>query len=117
MQEKAIRDELDALDKWKNESIDRINSVYDAKIRRIDETANAQIKALQRELDAIDKAEQQRSRSEEDSERLARINKLKEAIEYEHNEFNKAELQKELNKEIQDRRTVKAWQIEDRKKT
>lgn len=116
MQEKAIRDELDALDKWKNESIDRINSVYDAKIKRIDETANAQIKALQNEIDALDRVEKQKTREEEDAEKVRKINRLKEALKYEHDEFNKAEIQKELNKEIKDRdEQLRKWQIEDRK--
>lgn len=109
-------EELAELDRWRNRNIDSINAVYDTKMQRITETANAQIKALQDEIKALDKAEQQKSREEEDAERQRRIGRLREAIKYEHNEFNKAELQKELNKEIKDRdEQLRQWQVEDRK--
>src|SRR5690606_5700011 len=102
---------------WKDESLDRINKVYDEKIRRIDEAANRQIKALEEELKALDEAEEQRTREEVDAEERRKIAGLEEAIEYEHNEFNKAELQKELSRVLAERdERLRKQKIDDRKK-
>lgn len=117
-QEKAIKDEIDNLDTWKKESIERIDNVYDLKVRRIEEAAEVQIKALQNEIDALDEAEKKKTREEEDAERVRKIQRLKEALKYEHDEFNKVEIQKELNKEITDREEqLRKWQVEDRKES
>lgn len=85
LQEDKINKEIDNLNKLKDESIKRVNDVYDAKIKALDD-----------ELKAEDKFEQ-------DREELKNIHQLEEALKYEHDEFNKAELQKELNRTISDR--------------
>ncbi|AWZ48459.1 phage tail tape measure protein [Clostridiaceae bacterium 14S0207] len=85
LEEEKFNKELNNLNNWKDESIKRIDDVY-----------NAKIKALDDEIKAEDKAEQDRSE-------LKKINNLKQAINFEHNEFNKVALQKELNKSIAER--------------
>ncbi|NEZ47925.1 phage tail tape measure protein [Clostridium niameyense] len=100
LQEDKINKELGNLNKWKDESIKRINDVY-----------NAKIKALNDELKAEDKAEQDRAE-------LKKINDLKQAITFEHNEFNKVELQKELNRSIAERnKRLHREDIENKKNT
>lgn len=102
LRESSLNDELKSLDKWKDESIKRINDVYDRKIKRIEDSSNAQIEALNAELQALDKAEKDKTRAEQDKDDFDKINRLKDAIEYEHNEFNKAKLKKELENAEQD---------------
>ncbi|WP_061316870.1 phage tail tape measure protein [Clostridium botulinum] len=105
LQEESINTEIKNLEKWKDESINRINSVYDAKIKAIDD-----------ELKALDEAEKEKERQEKDNEDLDKINKLKLAIEYEHDEFNKEQLEKELEKAINERNDrLEKQALEDKK--
>ena len=124
-QEDALNEELENLDDWKEKSEDRINSVYDKKIKAIEDTTNAQVAALQAESDALDAQLEQQERADTDAAELANIGKLKNAITYEHNDYNKAELQKQLDQAeidrskrlaelaIKDKQTALAKQIED----
>lgn len=116
LQEKALDNEVKALDKWKDESLKRIEKVYDGKIKLIEETSKAQEKALKKEIDAIDEQIKQRDRATIDTEQLDKINNLQQKIAFEHDEFNKAELQKQLNNLIRERdaRLYKE-QLEDKK--
>ncbi|WP_050608227.1 phage tail tape measure protein [Clostridium niameyense] len=99
-QEDKINKELENLNKWKDESIKRINDVY-----------NAKIKALDDELKAEEKADK-------DKEELNKIHSLEDALKFEHNEFNKAELQKELNRSIAQRnKRLHREDIENKKNT
>ncbi|WP_435653979.1 phage tail tape measure protein [Clostridium botulinum] len=84
-QEDHINNELKNLDRWKDESIKRIESFYDAKI------------------EAIDKQLVEEDKADKNAEELKKINQLETAIEYEHNEFNKIEIQKELNNLLKER--------------
>ncbi|MET7041777.1 phage tail tape measure protein [Clostridium botulinum] len=105
LQEESINTEIKNLEKWKDESIERINTVYDAKIKAIDD-----------ELKALDEAEKEKERQEKDNEDLDKINKLKLAIEYEHDEFNKEQLEKELEKAINERNDrLEKQALEDKK--
>lgn len=97
IRETELNNEIKDLDNWKDESIKRINDVYDHKIKLIEDSSNAQINALNAELQALDRYEKDKSRAEQDEEDLTKINRLKDAIDYEHNEFNKAQLKKELS--------------------
>lgn len=114
--EKSLENELDSLDNWKDESLKGINTVYTAKKKAIEESTDAQVKALQAEIDALDQAEKLKERSEQDVEELKKINGLQALIEYEHNEFNKVELQKELDKLIKERENrLHKEQVADKK--
>ncbi|MHB8036175.1 phage tail tape measure protein [Clostridium botulinum] len=107
LQEESINTEIKNLEKWKDESINRINSVYDAKIKAIDD-----------ELKALDEAEKEKERQEKDNEDLDKINKLKLAIEYEHDEFNKEQLEKELEQAINERNDrLEKQALEDKKQS
>ncbi|EPY2274472.1 phage tail tape measure protein [Clostridium sporogenes] len=105
LQEESINTEIKNLEKWKKESIERIRAVYDTKIKAIDD-----------ELKALDEAEKEKERQEKDNEDLDKINKLKLAIEYEHDEFNKEQLEKELEKAINERNDrLEKQSLEDKK--
>lgn len=116
IREEALDEEIKALDNWKDESIERINSVYDAKIKAIEEAANKQIAALNEELRALEQYEKEKDRAEKDKEDLDKIKKLEEAIEYEHNEYNKAQLQKELEEaQAEFKKRKEQEKLEDKK--
>lgn len=85
LEEDSINTQLSNLEKWKTESEKNINTVYDAKI-----------KALEAETQAEDRAAT-------DAIELKNINGLQESIDYEHNEYNKQQLQKQLDKAKTDR--------------
>lgn len=115
-EEETINKEIEKLENWKEESLNRINKVYDEKIRRIEESSKAQIQAIEAEIKAIDEAEKARDRDKQDQEELKKINNLKSSIEFEHNDFNKKELQKELDRVIKDREErLRKQDVEDRK--
>ncbi len=116
LQERALQNELDDLDDWKDRSLDNINDVYDAKIKAIEDAARAQQKALQDEIDALDQGKKDKDRAEQDALELSKIQRIKDKIDYEHNEFNKAQLQKELNKLLEEReKRLYEQQLEDKK--
>nr|WP_245347166.1 phage tail tape measure protein [Cohnella lubricantis] len=111
--EDAIQKQIDANEKWRDNTIDSVKSVYDyrvkaaedaanAEIAALEGTYNAQIKAVQDELAALEEAEQLKSRAELDAADNQKADRLRAQIEYEHDEFNKAQLQKELNKLLAD---------------
>jgi TP901 family phage tail tape measure protein len=105
LQEESLNTEIKNLEKWKEESIERITTVYDTKIKAIDD-----------ELKALDEAEKEKERQEKDNEDLDKINKLKLAIKYEHDEFNKEQLEKELGKAINERNDrLEKQALEDKK--
>ncbi|MEG1287617.1 MAG: phage tail tape measure protein [Clostridium sp.] len=104
-QVESINGQLSNLDRWKNESIDKINSVYDAKIDAIDA-----------ELKALDQAEKEKDRLEAENKDLDKIKRLEEAIAFEHDETNKAQLEKELEKVKQEReKRLEEEALEDKK--
>ena len=114
--EVSLNKEIEALDNWQKESINRINSVYDAKIKAIDEASNAQIAAINAEIKALDEGRKQEDREETDKQELQNITNIKDSIEYEHDEYNKEQLKKQLEKAISDRnKRLKKLEIEDRK--
>ncbi|MBB6716275.1 phage tail tape measure protein [Clostridium gasigenes] len=116
LQEDSINNELQSLDKWKDESIKIINDVYDAKIKAIEDSSIAETTALEDEINALDESEKQKDRTETDTKELSKIDNLKDAIGFEHNDFNKAEMQKELNNFIKDReKRLHKESLEDRK--
>ncbi|NFQ84185.1 phage tail tape measure protein [Clostridium sporogenes] len=97
-QEDHINNELKNLDRWKDESIKRIENVYDAKI------------------EAIDKQLIEEDKADKNVEELKKINQLEASLEYEHNEFNKVEIQKELNNLLKEReKRLHKEQLEEQK--
>lgn len=116
LREASLEAELKSLDNWKDESIKRINDVYEHKIKLIEDSSNAQIEALNAELRALEDYEKEKTRAEQDAEDLDKINRLKDAIEYEHNEYNKAQLKKELeNAEKEFAKRKEKEKLEDKK--
>jgi len=92
--------------------------VYDSKIKGIEESSNAQIKAIELELAAIEASQKQQDRQEKDNEDLNKISKLQSAIEFEHDEFNKEQLKKELDKTQAEReKRLNKEALEDKKES
>ncbi len=103
--EKAINKNIELVEEWKNTRIDAINEEY-----------NARIEAIQKELDALDKAEEQKSRDEEDSEYERKKNRLEQLIAYEHDATTKANYEKELAKLVAEyQKTIDKRVLEDKK--
>ena len=81
----ALDKQLSALEDWKDASISAINARYDAMSSAIDA-----------EIAALDRAYREKQEKEEDKNIDDKISSLKTAMEYEHNEENKKQMQKEL---------------------
>lgn len=103
--EKAIKKNIELVEEWKETRINAINEEYDARIETI-----------QKELDALDKAEQQKSRDEEDAEYEKKKKRLEELVQYEHDAVTKANYEKELAKLIEEyQKTTDKRILEDKK--
>ena len=108
MQEKDkafIDAQIEEVEKLKEIRINAINAEYDAKIE-----------AIEKELEALDKAEQQKSRDEEDAEYEKKKIRLQQLIDYEHDATTKANYQKELDKLVAEyQKTLDSRALEDKK--
>lgn len=108
MQEKdkeAIDKNIEEVEKWKEARINAINAEYDARIE-----------SIEKELEALDKAEQQKSRDEEDAEYEKKKRRLEELIAFEHDATTKANYQKELDKLVLEyQKTLNNRALEDKK--
>lgn len=108
MQEKdkeLIDKNLEAVEKWKNARIEAINEEYDARIE-----------AINKELEALNKAEQQKTREEEDAEYERKKKRLEELVAFEHDAVTKANYQKELDKLIEEyQKTLDKRALDDKK--
>lgn len=125
--EESIKAQMEVNSKWRNDTIENVKSVYDyrikaaqqaadAEIARINSVLGAQIEAIQTELAALDAAEKQKSRAELDEDDQKKIDRLSSMIDYEHDDFNKAQLQKELNKVLADQaKRHEKEQLDDKK--
>lgn len=101
----AIDKNLEEVEKWKEARINAINEEYDSRIE-----------AIEKELEALDKAEQQKSRDEEDAEYERKKNRLQQLIDYEHDATTKANYQKELDKLVSEyQKTLDSRALEDKK--
>ena len=108
MQEKDkafIDKQLEEVEKLKEARLNAINAEYDAKIE-----------AIEKELEALDKAEQQKTRDEEDAEYDKKKRRLEELIVFEHDATTKANYQKELDKLVAEyQKTLDSRALEDKK--
>lgn len=116
LKEDAINKDIKQLDTWKDESIKRINDVYDAKINTLEAASAANITCVENEIKALDDAEKNKEKKEKEYEYLNRINTLHESIKFEHNAFNKNQLQNELNEVIvEHEKNLNKEALEDKK--
>lgn len=96
---------IEVVEKWKDARINAINEEYDARIE-----------AIERELEALDKAEQQKTRDEEDSEYERKKLRLQQLIDFEHDATTKANYQKELDKLVAEhQKTLDSRTLADKK--
>lgn len=101
----AIDKNLEEVERWKNARIDAINEEYDARIE-----------AINKELEALDKAEEQKSREEEDAEFERKKLRLEQLIAYEHDTTTRANYQKELDKLVAEyQKTLDNRALQDKK--
>jgi len=100
-----INKQIEEVERLKKIKIDAINAEYDAKIE-----------AIEKELQALDKAEQQKSRDEEDAEYERKRLRLEQLVAFEHDAVTKANYQKELDKLVADyQKTLDKRALEDKK--
>lgn len=108
MQEKdkqLLDENLKVVEEWKNARIKAINEEYDAKIE-----------AINKELEALNKAEQQKTRDEEDTEYEKKKKRLEDLIAFEHDATTRANYQKELDKLVAEyQKTLDKRALEDKK--
>lgn len=126
-EEDRIRQSLAAQEKWKKSQLDNIKLLYDERIKQaerasaaeiesIERVMNAQIQAIQAQLHAFETVEKQKTRAELDAEDQKKLDRLQEQREYEHDEFNRLELQKEQNRILTERdKRHQAEQLADKK--
>lgn len=102
---KAIEENIKLVEQWKEKRINAINEEYEARIETI-----------QKELDLLDKAEEDKTRAEEDAEYERKRNRLEQLIAYEHDATTKANYQKELDKLVADyQKTLDKRTLQDKK--
>jgi len=100
-----IDKQIEEVEKLKEIRINAINAEYDAKIE-----------AIEKELAALDKAEEQKTRDEEDAEYEKKKKRLEELVAFEHDAATKANYQKELDKLIAEyQKTLDKRALDDRK--
>lgn len=100
-----IDKQIEEIERLKEIRINAINAEYDAKIE-----------AIEKELEALDKAEQQKTRDEEDAEFEKKKKRLEELVAFEHDATTKANYQKELDKLIAEyQKTLDSRALEDKK--
>lgn len=108
MQEKDkefIDKQIEEVERLKEIRINAINAEYDAKIE-----------AIEKELEALDKAEQQKTRDEEDAEYEKKKKRLEDLIAFEHDATTKANYQKELDKLLAEyQKVLDSRALEDKK--
>jgi hypothetical protein len=145
LEKENLENEVQALEDWKDESISRIKSVYDARkegldkqkdaaidalddekdrldkwkdesIKAIESVRDAKLRALQDKIDALDEQETAEERASAYDDEQSQIDQLKLLIEYESDEGNLKTLQSELDKVLQERETrLHAEAIADKK--
>ncbi|NOJ74139.1 phage tail tape measure protein [Paenibacillus alvei] len=126
-EEDRIRDSIAANEAWKKNQLEIVKSMYDSRVKEAEKSAaaeitaiesvlNAQIQAIQDELAALEQAEKQKTRAEMDAEDQKKIDRLKAKQEYEPLEFNRAQIQKEINKIMAEQeKRHQAEQLADKK--
>lgn len=100
LQEKALQQSIDNLDRWRDENLKRIDQVYAAKKRLLDDETNRQVSELQQRIDLLDKQLEEEERAKQDREELQRIENLQKKLEQEKDAERRLELEQELNDAI-----------------
>lgn len=99
-----------------NKQIEEIEKLKEIRINAINEEYDAKIEAIEKELDALDKAEEQKTRDEEDAEYEQKKKRLEDLIAFEHDATNKANYQKELDELIAEyQKTLDERALQDKK--
>lgn len=102
---KAIEDNIQLVEKWKEARVNVINEEY-----------NTRIEAIQKELDLLDKSEEDKTRAEEDAEYQRKKSRFEDLIAYEHDATTKANYQKELDKLVAEyQKTLDKRALSDKK--
>lgn len=116
----AITKQLEEMQNKDKEFIDKqieeVERLKEIRINAINEEYDAKIEAIEKELAALDKAEQQKSRDEEDAEYEKKRKRLEDLIAFEHDAVTKVNYQKELDKLLEEyQKTLDARALEDKK--
>lgn len=116
----AITKQLEEMQEKDKEFIDKqieeVEKLKEIRINAINEEYDAKIEAIEKELEALDKAEQQKSRDEEDTDYEKKKKRLEDLIAFEHDATTKANYQKELDKLLAEyQKTLDNRALEDKK--
>ena len=102
----ALNQQLSALESWKNASIAAAESRRQASIARIDA-----------EIAALERAYREKEQQEQEQDLDDKIKEIRDAMEYEHNEENKKQMEKELDNILNKRKKCKKrLNLKDRRK-
>ena len=101
----------------------RYEAMRDAEIDRLDASREAweqwrddSVKAIEDQIDALDKLSETEDREKKDQEELRKIAKLKQEVEFEQDDYNRAKLQQQLDKAVADRdERLRKLALEDQK--
>ena len=116
LSEESLQKQLSDLEDWATSSKESINSVYDEKIKRIKESSEYSISKLKEEIEAINELQKQEDREDIDSKELEELRRLEETLAYEHDEFNKSELRKQiLEKQEAREKRLRDQELNDKK--
>ena len=124
----ALREqEIEQLDKLNDGIIDALEARYEAQReaeqKRIDESITAWEKwaddtcaSIQAQIDALDEKAKAEDREAQAAEKTRKIENLEQQMAYETDEYNLRQLQKQLDKAIEDwEKTQKDWALSDQK--
>jgi hypothetical protein len=115
-QENHLNKRLDKLSKWKDESEKEINDYYDNAESRAERAATAQEAAIQKQINAIDAEATAEDRAAKLKEYTDKITDLQKQIAFSHDDYNKSQLQKQLDSTTADyQKQVSDYAREDKK--
>lgn len=101
----------------------RYEAMRDAELNRLEESRNAwerwrddSVRAIEDQIAALDRLAETEEREDQDAEELRRIEKLRQDIAYEQDDYNRAQLEKQLEQAMGDReKRLRRQELEDRK--
>jgi hypothetical protein len=115
-QEDSLNKRLNKLSKWKDEAEKEVNDYYDNAKEKAESTAQVQEDAIQKQIDALDTEKAAGDRAETLKGYTSKITDLQKQIAFSHDNYNKSQLQKQLDSQTQEyQKQVADYAREDKK--
>ncbi len=127
VQQEIRRRDEEELNRLTEGVVDALTAKYeamrDAELNRLEESRSAweswrddSVRAIEDQIAALDRLAQAEEREDQDAEELRRIEKLRQDIAYEQDDYNRAQLEKQLEEAVADReKRLRRQELEDRK--